>query len=234
MTKKLLTCLFAFCAISFATYAQDDITGTYTGTLDVTVHITGEPEKADPITSSILLSKEENSATYTLSIKDFYFDETPVGDLNVSGITKEEDSGYIALIKTDYSTVDIPGLMIVYIYLDGGYIEGNGKLEELALSVFSAPKGEVSSMLVAEVLFSGDKQTSGLFNPKNSSLAIQVSSDFNTISTLEQNGAYAIFSTTGAVVQSGNIESGIIRISDLKTGIYLVKVNDNIAKFIKK
>ncbi len=232
MTKKLLICLSALCMLSFSMRA-DDITGTYTGQLDVTVHITGEPEQADPITSDILLIQEDGKDTYMLSIKDFYFGVISVGDLEVTGLIKSEEDGFTTFTPENYSTADIPGLMSVYIYLGAAIIDSNGMLD-MDLSVRSAPTGEPLSILIAEVTFNGEKQSTGIFNPKDNSLAIQISSDFSTIRTTDQSGNYSIFSTTGAIVQSGNVDNGNIAISNLKAGIYMIKVNNSIAKFIKK
>ena len=228
MTKKLLVCLSALLMVSFSIKASD-ISGTYVGKLSVSVSLTGD----DVPNTEIILSKDGD--TYSLSVIDFSFMGISIGNLTVDGIARtDEGEGLVSLSKTDFSTG--PKVKIIedgpevqtYILLTHAVID-NGEFE-LELDI----KGDDKETDITEVTFLGNKQSSGLFNPKSHSLNIRISSDCNTISTIEKSGNYIIFSTIGASVQSGSIKNGAIDITSLNAGIYIVKTSSGIAKFVKK
>lgn len=230
MTKKLLFCLSILCFLSFSAKA-DDITGTYKGNLNVTLDGSELPELPN---TEIVLSKTAGTDTYSLSIIDFRFMQIEIGDLTVDGITRtNEGANAVSLSKDELSAGPIVQLA------EGGpkvqtYIEFTySAITDGELSLELDIKGEDKATSIVLVEFEGTKQASGLLNPKNNSLAICVSPDFSTITT-QQSGNYTIFNTTGATIQSGSIQDGTIGIADLKTGIYLIKINNRIAKFMKK
>ena len=227
MKKKLLACLSALLLCSLSTKA-DDIVGIYNGELSVSLTEDNIPN------TEIILSKDNGEDTYSLSIQDFNFMGMPIGDLTVGGITRTNEGNMVSLSKAGFSagpTVEIAGTSVEsYILLTHSVID-NGEFE-LELDIKTEDQDQATH--ITFVTFLGNKRSSYLFNPKNDSFAIRISSDFKTISTTEQSGSYIIFSTTGASVQSGEIENGNITVASLKAGIYIVKTNKGIAKFIKK
>jgi hypothetical protein len=231
-TRTLFSVFAALFVISLSAHAQTNITGTYIGELFVTMD---ESTLSDV---SIYLIQEEGSNTYALSIKDFVFGELPIGDLDVTGISAEENDGIITLTKDGYSdgpTVDVPNISIpvsTRIYLQEATITND------QLTFVLTVNGMIGQEIpLTNVSFTGEKDTrTGIFSAKaDKALAIFPSlvEDVIRIQGLT-NGRYAIYNLSGSMQQSGITGKGEINVSALSTGLYLIAVDGKTAKFIKK
>ncbi|NDV46657.1 T9SS C-terminal target domain-containing protein [Paludibacter sp. 221] len=231
MKKILLICLSALCFLSFDIKAED-ISGTYRGNLTVVLDNEVLPN------TDITLSKEQDGDTYSLSIKNFNFKGLPLGDLKVGGITRSNDAnGMVDLSKAGYS--DGPKVALIeglpaeptYIFFTSASIL-NGNLE-LRLDIQGDPvTTPTEDTRITLVDFVGDKIATGISTPKNNPLTIYLPNP-STLQIPEGNGNYTIYSTCGAEVQSGIIENNTVDIANLKSGIYIIKTDKQVAKFIK-
>lgn len=229
MIKKLLFCLSALCIFTFSAQAQD-IAGTYQGLLKVSF---GDGSEIPD--TKITLTKEAGD-TYELSIKDFVFAGILIGDLNVGGITATQEAGAYTLSKEGASTgpvVNVNGANVntnIY-FTDASVYEGNLilKLNVKGYSEFSPNEEHLT-----DVEFDGNKIVTGVRDTEKNSPKVYLSTDFNTLQVSGADSNYTIYNAAGVTVKSGNVENSAISISDLATGIYLVKINNSVSKFIKK
>lgn len=229
MMKQLLACTLLAAAVSFG-YAQTDVSGTYAGTLNVTLTEGGDPI---PQADTIYLSKEE-AGTYAISIKDFSFGEgkaaLPIGDLEVPGITATEADGVVTLTKegtVEGPTVELaPGVSLpTTITFGDTKVEGDSL--KLNLSV------DVSGTMTVYVSFAGEKENAaGIATMEAGKLTAFVLGNHMVVEGTANN--YTIFNTAGAMVQHGLVTDNHIDIAGLKGGIYIAKIDSHIIKFIKK
>ena len=227
MMKQLLACTLLAAAVSFG-YAQTEIAGNYTGELSVTVPGAAKPS----VTTETVSLIAEDGGTYALGIKNFAFGEgegkLELGDLNVPGITAQEEAG--AIILTKEGTTDGPvveGMTTKLRLSDTNIYEG-----ELALALdVDVYVGETKIMTVL-VEFTGTKQASGIASAETDKPVFFVHE--NTIEVSGTANNYTIFNTAGAMVQHGLITDNNIDIAGLKGGIYIAKIDSHIVKFIKK
>ena len=217
MKKTLLFCFVTFFLGVLAANA-DDISGKYYGDLTVT----GVP--AEPVKANIYVSVE-TGGTYTLSVKNFEFNTIPVGDLNVTGVTRTNEDGVVQLAKEGSSAGPAELGFPTLIYLDSAAIE-NGELY-LKLTVKTADE---TPLVVVE--FDGTLQTTKMNSTIDNSLSIYFSNDVITLNGLD-NENYTIYSINGAAIQNGKVQNGQIEINSITTGSYILSVNNRTAKFVK-
>lgn len=224
--KKLLTSLFVAGAMIATANAQPvDVAGMYDGTLTVTVAGTAMPGTQD----TIYLEDPEKDGSYTMSIKDFSFMETPFGDITVDGIQATEADGVVSLTKNGTVDGPIPGSVITF----GETTIADDQLK-LQLSV-AVDLGASSSLDVA-VSFEGTKVTEDGDETGIASIAADKTEIAVWGNEMLVRGAaeYTIYNTAGVAVQQGVVDGNVISLDNLGGGIYLVKAGNHIEKFIKK
>jgi len=236
MKSKIYLLLAVFFAAAFSAHAQK-IEGTYNGTMLVDVLVPA-PDEVSISGQDIIITKEDD--TYKLSVLNFSFGEIPLGDLNVTGISKTEKDGIVTLSKTGMSTgpeiAELGGLATL-IALNSASV--NAKVLTFDISVYlDVPEIPLEAAQVANVTFAGDCTdciSSGIFAPQAGKIAVYstIVNDMIILTGI-QAADYAIYAQNGALVKAGKTNDGTINVADLGTGIYILNINENSITIIKK
>ena len=233
MKLKIYVFLAVFCTAAFTAHAQT-IAGTYTGEMVVEVLI---PEPGEvPFSGQDIIITNEGS-TYKLSVLNFSFFELELGNLDVTGISATEENGIVTLSKTGMSTgpeIEDLGGLATLIALNSASI--NARVLTLDLSVYlDVPEIPLEEAQVANVTFTGNNTSTGIFTPKTEKITVY-STVVNDIITLKDIKAadYAMYAPNGTLVKAGKTNNGTINVANLGIGIYILNINENSIKIIKK
>lgn len=231
MTKRLLTCLFALCTFSLTVFAEEE-TPTYTGTATITPN-DGEVTTMEDYQFGLV---EEEDGTYTLVFNGpFYIGGTSypnIAPFTIDEISVSENEGTITSTnEPEYINPGIRDIGAITIKLKAMSIDSAGDMI-LNLEYEISERGEPTGSGTISFITNG-KGTTSVAEINSSAFSIYVSSE-STIELSQEANSYIIFNTAGSIVQSGVAEQRTINIANLNAGIYLLKVNNNIAKFIKK
>jgi hypothetical protein len=240
MKLKIYSFLAVFFAAAIIANAQD-IAGTYTGLMTVEV-VVPEPDEVEFPNQDIIIT-EEDGGLFKLSILDFSFFGLELGNLEVSGISVIHSFNGWMLSKEGWSdgpAVDLgggPGSEIpTIIMLNSADITTTGILTlDLRVDLYVDLGTEVLQENVANVTFTGNLSTSGIFSPKAEKIAVYPTVATNII-TVEgfENADYSIFNKSGQLVKQGKLTTDAINVSTLNTGLYFLNINGNSAIFIKQ
>ena len=235
MKLKIFSFLAVFFAAAFIANTQE-IAGTYKGTMTVDV-VAPMPDVVSFPNQDILITEEEGGLV-KLSILDFSFSILELGNLEVSGISTENNGGTITLFKEGWSdgpAVDLgggPGSEIqTLIMLKSASITGEGVLElDLRVDLYIP---DILQENVANVTFGGNHV--GIFSPKAEKIAIYptLATDVIVVEGFE-NADYSIFNQSGILVKQGKLSAEKINVSSLNSGVYILNINGASTLFIKQ
>jgi hypothetical protein len=227
MKKTLLFVAMALIGLSFTTNAEVNIEGTYRGDLSVTI-----VPPASTQTNDIILVKNQVTGLYVIQINNLVVTVPGVGDMPMPPIALDEiealEDGENVLLQRD-EPAEGPTVMgqTSTITLTSGSVIANTL--SLQLSIGVQGMGDVL------VTFDGDLFNGvGLISVKaNSKLNISVFNDNVQLSGVES-GVYSIYNVNGVLVKASTFAGGQLNVSSLPAGVYLLSVNGQIAKFVKK
>ena len=232
MRKNLLLVLLAIASFAFATKSiaqtTESIAGNYIGKLSVVV---GE---ADPIESEnqiINIATGASDDQINLSIKSLTLPMIgSIGDIDVPNVpvTKDGDDLIFSIREHDMVVNTPLGSLTITLNLDG-MIGTDGTLDiEMRITQAAMPT------FLVTVTYEGTKATATSLKKQTAEFSIYptITNDFITVNGIES-GEYIIYSATGAVARKGMIE-GAINVSDLNNGVYLLNIENQTVRFIKK
>lgn len=220
--KKLLLSIFT-CLSVYSVSAVDNLTGSYTGTLNVTLGEGEEAMPADP-TENVKVFTEKDAAknTLTLILRDFSFMDgaVPVGDIAVPDVTVDENgvitAPEIVLDKTDYGLGELPTT------LSGTLTPQKADLEIRVL-------WGVTPIFVTYV---GDKDGASSLN----SIAQFQTVYANNILTVPGSDilSYKVYAITGTIVAEQSNITSAIDLNQYPAGIYLIEAQTNNGSVTRK
>ncbi|MBN1463088.1 MAG: hypothetical protein JXQ69_02785 [Paludibacteraceae bacterium] len=223
-TKLLfLSALFAFSFSAFAGTSVD-FSGSYGGMLTVAVDSVNPTMTEDTIALNL-----EANGYYTLTISDFSYSGTAIGDIVVDSIQITNVNGVDTLTREGSFAGPTVMLMPTVITLEEGAIYSD---ESIFLSInVSVPMAS----LTIPVFFAGGKIVAANAETTIQNIAIVPSLASESIRVQAEAGNnYVIYSIGGSAVKSGVLNDEEIDISALASGTYFFITGRKSAKFIKK
>jgi hypothetical protein len=177
-----------------------------------------------------------NSSTgyYSLTIKDFSFGTTYVGDIVIDSITSSYSSGSYVLTRAKSLAGPTIGEQTTVLTLGSSSVTSGTLALNLTVSVYQVIMTVNTKLMDVPVAFTGSLLTTGIQTPKSETIALTPSVATDYISVPAASGEYQIYNTSGVLVKSGKLTSDNIKVSTLPSGVYILSVGGKTAKFIKK
>lgn len=255
MKKVLLTvCLFVMAVIANAQLA-DQVAGTYSGTLSVTIAVAGgEPAAADPGQQDVIVDKVGDNQM-ELHLNNFILvsegQPMPVGNITVPAIDLVEKDGAITFekqVKIYMTPGDDPNFekddwMGPFVSAmkdpttgeDGVNISMTGKVEAGKMTLSLDIPFAVMEMQIA-VTYEGTNPNYTAIQTVRKDRVVLISSavkDELSFIGIEGVADYAIYNIAGNPVKKG-YTAGCVNVSALNSGIYLIKIGGVTMKFVKR
>lgn len=253
MKKVLLTvCLFVMAVIANAQLA-DQVAGTYSGTLIVTITAEGESATADPGQQDVIVDKVGDNQM-ELHLNNFVLvsegEPMPVGNITVPAIDLVEKDGAITFEKKDNISIEngddptyegawmgptISAMPDPTTGKPGVNISMTGKVEAgkmtLSLDIPFAAMG----MQIAVTYGGTNPNYTAIQTIRKDKVALTSSAVKDELSFIGIEGAvnYAVYNIAGNLVKKGHT-TGSVNVSTLNSGIYLIKIGGVTMKFVKR
>lgn len=243
MKKGLLSFLVGALFASGSMTAQNvamEVIGDYKGDLYVALgeEVSPETEAAPDQTVNLAAGSKEN--TVTLSLHNFSFGTTPVGDIEVPDVPVVKDAdGNITFGENPVLSLELVDgsiLATVQINTANSVIKGDSLIAKIdVIWTGLNNEGTVTPMdIPINVLFKGKKE--GISNI--SMTDVSPSAIFYNLHTGKLNmpagEQYQVYNIAGQLVKSGRAASNAVSLDDLRNGLYLVKVGKVTTKIVKK
>lgn len=225
MKKLLLSILTCLAVLPLSATNLDELTGSYTGTLNV---VLGDGEEGMPMPPTsgvkVFTQKEEGKNTLKLVLKDFSFMNGAiiVGDIEVPDVTVDENgiitAPDIVLDKTQ---------------------EGLGQLPTSLKGSLTKDKANFVIRVLwndspVNVTFDGDKDIEAGINSALEQ-SVKLIQEGNKITlTGADIKEYSIYNMNGSLVENRAIYTNTIELNHLTYGVYLIKINTGNAIITRK
>lgn len=243
MKRGLLSFFVGAFLVSGGIDAQNvvnEVVGDYTGDLYVALdtEISDEIEPSHGQTVNLVAGSVEN--TVTLSLHNFSFGDTPVGDIEVPNVPVIEISKGFLFGENPAISLSLLGgsiLATAQINTSESLIKGDSLIAKIdVVWTGMESQGNVIPMNTPiNVLFKGKKEGG------NSISNADVASSSSVFYNMQDNylimpigEMYQIYNIAGYLVKSGRAGSDAISINDLCNGLYLVKVGKVTTKIVKR
>ena len=233
MKKRLLSVMIAFIAVAMPLLASaqisQEVAGTYSGTLAVSQD--GTP-MGQPSNENVYLTAEDDNHA-TLQIKNFKFalgaGVLELGDIVIPGVELQKEGNTTVLLPKDVNLkLNLVGDVTVHL--------AKSTITDKKLVVKLSVDTTFPVQMTIDVDFEGmQTQGSGIRNTIAEKPVIYYNSAVDAlIVNGAQNQKFDIYNVTGMHTMSGILSTNSITISNLSKGIYLIKIGNHTAKFIKK
>jgi len=125
--------------------------------------------------------------------------------------------------------------LYTFIYLNSVSIE-NGVLKlDLNVKANGVPEPDGDELDAANVSFEGENTNTQINALNTSKIAVYPTIANNIVTLIGVEVAdYAIYAQNGTLVKAGKTNDGTINVANLGTGIYILNINENSIKIIKK
>lgn len=203
-------------------YEQDEpvevepIVGDYRGRLTM--------QDAELSPSSVINLTKDAEGMIGLHLKDFFFGDTNVGDIDIPDIPVSYDS---ETYRFESGLVDLSlmgGLILANVKADGT-VTGNNITINILVVV-----GEGEDAVVLPIVFEGTKSTLSTNSTMPDNIRIQVSG--TTISVEGFSGLLQAYNTTGMLVYSQSVDNTAV--FSLEKGLYIIRMGDKAIKILVK
>lgn len=224
MKKRLLSFILSFTCIASASFAQvsvNDVTGSYTGKLEVFFDMS-------PVPGLVPVGNKENVKVYStlqdnqkiaLTLKDFSLmvggNEVKVGDIEMKDVTIDNEGN----VSAPENTMTHPELGTLPINLTGGKMTATNA--DLNISVIWVDGG--NTPIVVNYI-GGTKDINdgtGISSINNTKIKTIITGNTVLLSGAELYNA-SIYALTGSLVTSINAHDNSISLEGVAKGIYLV------------
>lgn len=220
----------------------NSIAGKYDGRLEVTI-ITSGNSTTTVKNESITIETNETNTLAKFSLHNFMLSEDmAVGNIDITDIPIVQDKDTARLsVEKDIVITDGDDPNTVWI---GPDISANGIPISFVAKVSNDGKVYVNINIpfmpgVMDVLvhFTNDMDDNAVteigVNEKENMYLYRVDDYSIGIVGAEPSTFYQIFSQTGMLLMEGKLDSGTLNIGNLLSGLYLMKIGDQVMKFIR-